>query len=215
MINVSNEKPVIMIGSGGHAAVLAEILMRQNYKIIAVCSLDEIHRKDIFNGIKHLHSNSEVLEYDNKNVQLINGLGMMPHTNQRLKVIQYFESFDYSFGSVLDENAFISKYSQINNGVQILANAIVQTGSVLGSHTIINSGAIVEHDCNLGDSNHLATGSKLCGEVQTGNNVFIGAGASVIQNIKIGNNCLIAAGSILTEHLLDGMRCYPCKNILR
>lgn len=200
---------MILIGGGGHASVVAEILLKQGREIIAVVSPDPIAERAVFNGIKQLTSDREVASFSAAEVKLVNGVGIMPQSRMRQKINEYFLALGYQFDTVIAPEAVVSPYAIIEQGCQIFAGAIVQTGTTIGAHSIINSKALVEHDCVVGEYNHIAPGATLCGQVTTKSNVFIGAGAIVINNITIGENAVVGAGSCITRSVDAGVVTRP------
>jgi sugar O-acyltransferase (sialic acid O-acetyltransferase NeuD family) len=203
-------KPLVIIGGGGHASVLVDILLAQNRNILSVVSPSEVDNV-IFSGIKHISNDSEVLNYSPNDVLLVNGIGMMPHSNTRKKVNEYYLSLGFKFESVISDKAIISTYALLSSGVQILHGAVIQTGAKVGSHSIINSRVVVEHDTSVGTYNHIAPGVVLCGNVKTGDDVFVGAGATVIQNIELHDGVIISAGATVTCPVPKNSVCYPSR----
>lgn len=202
-------KPLVIIGGGGHASVLVDVLRAQKREILAVVSPESLNERSVFRGFDHHSSNDDVLKYEAGEILLVNGIGALPNSGLKRKLNQYYLSFGYQFETVIADSAQVSPYTEIESGVQILSGAIVHAGTKIMSHTIINSGAIVEHDCDVGEYNHIAPRSLLCGQVSTGEGVFIGAGATVIQNIILESNTVVGAGAIVTQHLLTNETCYP------
>lgn len=191
--------PIIIIGGGGHASVLVDILLKQNRDIYGIISPQSLLQREVFKGIKVFKDNSDIKQFDFKTIRLVNGVGMIPGSDLRFKLFTYFSKLGYKFESVICESAFVSKYSVIGTGAQILSNSVIQTGSKIGTQTIINNGAIVEHDCKISKHCHLAPNAVLCGDVDIGSFSFIGAGATVIQNCKIPNRSVIGAGACITK----------------
>ncbi|TVO35733.1 NeuD/PglB/VioB family sugar acetyltransferase [Vibrio algivorus] len=192
---------LVLIGGGGHASVIAEILLEQGREIVAVVCPDDITERRVFDGLFHIQEDEDVRNFDPQKVRLINGLGMLPNGTARQSIALRFIELGYTFDSVIASSASVSPFAQIEQGVQILPQAIVNTGAYVGAHSIINTGSLVEHDCVIGSFNHIAPKSVLCGQVKTGRNVFIGANATLIQNIEIGSNAIIGAGVTLTQSL--------------
>ncbi|PST87763.1 shikimate dehydrogenase [Photobacterium iliopiscarium] len=199
-MNDKSMLPIVMIGSGGHASVLAEILLQQGREIIVVISLEDMSESSVFKGIKHLRNDSDILTFNKDQVLLVNGIGMMPRSNLKRNVNEYFLSLGYRFETVIADNAFVSSSVVIESGVQVLSTVIINAGSKIGAHTIINTASLVEHDCNIGSYNHLAPRCVLCGQVNTGENVFIGANATVINNVLISDDCIIGAGCTIRKN---------------
>lgn len=208
-------KPLVLIGSGGHASVLADILLGQGREILAVVSPDYISSKAVFAGLVHLTQDEEVKRFSPDRVHLVNGVGMLPRSTLRQRVNKKFLDLGYQFETVIASDAQISRFATIHAGVQILSGARVQTGVQIAQHTIVNSCALVEHDCQIGTYNHIAPHATLCGGVCTQDSVYIGANATVIQGLFLESNCMVGAGAILTQSLKKNSTCYPARTYIK
>lgn len=207
--------PIVMIGGGGHASVLAEILLTQGKDILAVISPEDVSQRSVFKGISILEKDEDILRFDKGKILLVNGIGMMPKSGFKKKINEYFLSLGYQFETVIADSAFISPFSKIETGAQILPMAIIQTGATVGCHSIINTGALVEHDCKIGAYNHIAPKATLCGQVTTGKDTYIGANATIIQSLELGEGAVVGAGSIVTQSLNARSVCYPARSIIK
>ena len=207
-----NNKPLIIIGGGGHASVLADILLKQGREVLAVVSPKCIKKRKVFDTIMHYLNDDEVCKHNPQDIFLINGIGQMPYSNLRFTIQRKFKELGFTFESVIACSAEVSHYSCIEPGVQILNAAVIQTGSRIREGTIINTGSIVEHDCDIGIFNHLATGTTLSGQVKTGENVHVGTGASVIQNLRIGKSSIIGAGAIILKDVPESSIVFGFRN---
>ncbi|NRF32508.1 acetyltransferase [Vibrio coralliilyticus] len=206
--------PIVMIGGGGHASVLADILLTQGRDILAVISPEDVSQRSVFKGITILEKDEDILKFDKNKVLLVNGIGMMPKSDFKKKINEYFLSIGYQFETIIADSAFVSPFSKIETGAQVLPMAIVQTGATVGSHSIINTGALVEHDCKVGSYNHIAPKATLCGQVKSGCSVFVGAGAVITQGQVIGAEAIVGAGAVLTESLLPKQICYSARSLI-
>lgn len=188
-------KPLVIIGAGGHASVLAEILVTEGREIIAVVSPEIIMDSSPLAGINRLTTDETLLTaYSPEQVELVNGMGAIPGNDIHFRLFDYFSEHGYHFISVISPNAIVSKYAKLADSVQIMAGAIVQTNANISMNCIINSGAIIEHDCCIGAHNHIAPSATLSGGVITESKVHVGTGAHVIQGIKIGEQAVVGAG---------------------
>lgn len=212
---MNKHKPLILIGGGGHASVLADILLGQGREIVAVISPDALSSRAVFAGLAHLAQDEEVKRFSPDSVYLVNGIGMLPRSMLRQRVNQQFLELGYQFETVIASDAHVSRFATIHSGAQILSGARVQTGAVIGEHTIVNSGALVEHDCQIGTYNHIAPRATLCGEVFTHEAVYIGANATVIQGLALEAQSTVGAGAILTQSLPLGGTCYPTRACIK
>jgi sugar O-acyltransferase (sialic acid O-acetyltransferase NeuD family) len=202
----------VIIGGGGHASVLVDILRAQGREILAVVCPDDISIRNVFTGIHHLKNDDDVLSFAPDDVLLVNGIGMLPKSTLKRKLNQYYISHGYQFETVIADSAQVSLYANIEAGAQIFAGVIIQTGAHVGAHSVINSGAIIEHDCNIGNYNHIAPRATLCGQVTTQEDAYIGAGAVVLQNIQLGLSSIIGAGTLVTKNVSDNILIFDNKN---
>ncbi|WP_172564941.1 acetyltransferase [Vibrio navarrensis] len=198
---MNKHKPLVLIGGGGHASVLADILLGQERDIVAVISPDDLSSRAVFAGLTHLTQDEEVKRFSPESVHLVNGIGMLPRSTLRQRVNQQFLELGYQFETVIASDAHVSRFATIHSGAQILSGARVQTGAVIGEHTIVNSGALVEHDCQIGAYNHIAPRATLCGQVASEAQVFIGAGATILPGINLGQNSIVGAGVTILSHV--------------
>lgn len=206
-------KPLVIIGSGGHASVIADILIHQGKNIIATVSPDEIKHNSPLKGIERLITDASLIDaYSFKEVDLINGLGALPGSILHFKLFNYFVERGYNFQSVIAPSAIIAGGVSIEDGVQIMHGAIIQTNASIGKNCIINSGAVVEHDCIIGEHNHIAPNATLSGGVITGDQVHIGTGANIIQGITIGQRAVIGAGCTIIKDVKEGQVIVPARN---
>ncbi|NMH65595.1 acetyltransferase [Shewanella salipaludis] len=212
---MNSDKPLLLIGGGGHASVLADILLSQGRDILAVISPDDISARKVFQGIPHITHDDEVKNFSPKSVLLVNGIGMMPRSTFRRLINQHFLDLGYQFETVIANNAFVSNYSEIKPGAQILPGAIVHTGAIIGEHSIINSNVLIEHDCKIGCYNHIAPKATLCGEVRTGKDVYVGANSTVVQGLVLAEQSVVGAGAVLTQVLPARSTCYPARSMIK
>lgn len=208
-------KPLVVLGAGGHAAVLVDILKQHNAEVLGLISPEpDIHRH-VLHGIPHYLQDDDVLKFSPDDIHLVNGLGSLPGSTLRSKLFTKFTALGYRFESVIADSAIISPYAELGHGVQVMPGVIIQAGSVIGANSIINSGAVIEHDCLIGEHNHIAPGVTLSGDVRTEDYVHIGTGAAVIQAIYIGGNTVIGAGACLTKNVKKNSVVYPAKIAIR
>ncbi len=200
----------VMLGAGGHAAVLAEVLIRQGKTLLAVVAQTSVSTSSPLYEIDRIETDDKlIVQYSPEQIILVNGVGSLPRKDTRWKLYLRFVELGYRFASVISPKAVVSDYAQLGQGVQVMAGAIIQTGASIGDNTLINSGAIVEHDCRIGCHNHIAPGATLSGGVTTGSRVHIGTGANVIQNITIGDYAVIGAGATLVKDATAGQMIIP------
>ncbi len=208
-------KKIVMIGAGGHASVLADILIGNGQSIYAVSSPEAPKNKILASCGQHLISDDEILGLSPDDVILVNGIGSIPGRTHRVSIANKFRSLGYEFMNIIAASALVSTQCEIGNGVQILTRAIIQPGCVIGDDVIINTGAIVEHDCQIGTGVHLAPGVVLSGGVNIGQYTHLGTNSTVIQGLSVAENSVIGAGVTINKSIEVASIVYPAKPYIR
>ena len=199
MSNVST-KPVIILGAGGHAKVVADVLRLSGRTIIGVVD-SNFKKETLCFGLCVLGADDTIEQYKCDDVELVNGVGSLPGNNDRLNLSQQMRTKGYKFATVIHPSAVVSESVKLNEGVQIMASCVVQADTIIGLDTIINTGSLIDHDCKIEGNCHIAPGVTLCGGIHVGDGTHIGAGSVVLQNITIGLNTVVAAGSVVYRNI--------------
>lgn len=189
------QPPLILVGAGGHARVLLSTLLLLSRRVLGFVDPDK-SRADLL-GVPYLGGDDAVARHDPGQVLLVNGVGSVASIANRLRVYEFFRKRGYRFGSVLHPEAIIAPEVQFADGVQIMAGAILQTGSVVEEDCIINTGARIDHDCIIQAHAHVAPGAVLSGSVRVGARAHVGVGAIVIEGVQIGSDSIVGAGAVV------------------
>lgn len=207
--------PLIILGAGGHASVLADILQQQNRDIVAIVTPDTKQANAVFEGIRIINKDEDVLKFEPSTISLVNGVGSMPDSTSREEIYQRFINKGYYFETVVSDNAIVSPYATLADGVQVMSGVVIQAGTIIRENCIINTSAVIDHDCKIGRHNHIAPSATLSGGVITGDCVHIGTGSNVIQLVRIGSEVVIGAGATVTRNIESGKTVYPAKTFIR
>ena len=198
-----NDLPVIIVGSGGHAAVVADALLAAGRQVLCFTDSDASRHGARLCGLLVLGGDDVLARYASADVEVANGIGGAgkPGTaGLRGRVQQALQSQGWRFASVQHPSAVVSPFAQIGAGAQLLATSVVQAGAVVAEGCIVNTAAVVEHDTQLGAFVHLACGAVLCGNVTVGAHSFIGAGAVVRQGVQLGALTVVGAGAVVLKN---------------
>jgi sugar O-acyltransferase (sialic acid O-acetyltransferase NeuD family) len=195
---------VIIVGAGGHAAVLADALLLTGRRILGFVDSDASRWGQSLCGLSVIGGDEVLASYDPATVHLANGIGGAKGEGLRARVQQRLEALGWQFTTVRHPSAAISPLAQLGPSVQLMAQSVVQPGAQLGAGCIVNSAAVVEHDTLVGDFVHVACNATLCGGVEVGAGSHIGAAAVVLQGVRLGQATVVGAGAVVLEDFEGG-----------
>lgn len=208
VIESAMTKTIALFGGGGHASVIADMLLKLGYKIEVLVDKQLSLNREVFNDIPVISDDVFISRYSPEAIKVANGLGFVPGSHIRKAIFEKLKTIGFVFETVVSKDAIVSSYSVLGEGVQVLPGAIIQPGVRLGENTIINTGVIIEHDSIVGNNCHISPGGVLCGGVTCGDNVFVGANATVIQNITIGDESIIGSAALVRKNILPNSTFY-------
>lgn len=191
-------KPVLILGSGDHAHVVLDTLTQINIK--DVLAFVDINTSNAQRNacLPVLDETGCLNQKQPKDVVLLNGVGGLPGMDARQILFEkWHTSFNFEFIQLIHPSCYVSPKVTFGTGVQIFAQAAVQTGCHVSDNVLINTSTVVEHDCHIGRHAVIAPGAVLCGGVQVGDRAYVGANATVVQGVKIGSGSVVAAGAVV------------------
>lgn len=198
---------IIIIGGGGHAKVLIEIVkLSGQYEIIGI--LDPQLEVDINIAGVSVLGNDDLLEGLHKKgvMNACIAIGSIKDNIRRKILYEKVKQMGFTIPFLIHTQTILSENVKISEGVQVMAGAIIQTGSEVEENTIVNTGSIVEHDCLIDRHVHICPGVVISGGCEISEGAFIGAGATIVQGIKIGENVIVGAGAVVVDDIPDGAK---------
>lgn len=192
-------KRVVILGAGGHAREVADILRMQSAtEVIGFIDENRLLHDNQIDGLRVLGDWTWFEGVDLAQITAICAIGS-PHTSRRL--LRRAENLGLSFAQAISPLAYISTYAQLGTGITVFPHAVINAGSVIGSHSILNVAATVSHDSKVGRYTNINPGAHLAGNVKIGEGCYIGMGANVIQGRSIGAWSIVGAGACVTSDL--------------
>lgn len=199
-----NSLPTIILGAGGHAKVLLDMLRLSDRSVLGVTSRDAAGQGQRFCDLPVLGGDAVLADYSPDRVELVNGVGFAREAAWRADVFKRGQTAGFRFVTLVHPGATVAAGVELGEGAQIMAGAVLQPGTVVGANAIINTRASVDHDCRIGPHTHVGPGAVLCGGVEIGEGSLVGAGATILPGVHVGNRCTVGAGALCREEVLDG-----------
>ena len=196
-----NGKPIVLIGAGGHASVIADACTIATLPVAGYLSPVASSRAS-FATLQHLGDDRRFIEAGFVLAhQFIIGFGEVA---RRKSIALQLQTLQADMATIVHPSAIIGTRVRIGDGSFIAAGAIVNPGAFIGRHAIVNTGAILEHDVWLEDHVLIGPGVVLAGAVRCGEGAIIGAGAVVRPGIKVGNGAQVGAGAAVVRDVSAG-----------
>lgn len=193
---------VVIIGSGGHAMVCADILlsMRDVGAELEVCGFTSCRdHGERFFGLPVLGGE------DRLDHALHDAVFVAVGDNEtRFAVAGRMAQQGWAFASAVHPHAVIGRDVQLAPGCMVGAGAVVNPMAHIGAHAILNTGCSVDHHCHVGAYSHIAPGVRLAGDVTVGRGAFVGIGAVVSQGVHVGEWATVGAGAAVVDDVPDG-----------
>jgi len=184
---------IIVVGTGGHAKVVIELLRASSMTIDYCIGVDDGCTTCL--GVPVLQGDDHLLslhrEGYNRAFIAIGANGLRQRLANMVKQAGYF------LVNAISPHSVISPTAHLGEGIAIMAGVVINAESVIEDLAIINTGAIIDHDCHIGRAAHIAPQSTLAGKVNIGNSAFLGVGCKVIPRIKIGSGTTVGAGGVV------------------
>jgi sugar O-acyltransferase (sialic acid O-acetyltransferase NeuD family) len=201
------KEPIILLGGGGHAKVLIDLIRTAGqFRIEGILDPEKKISSSILE-VAVIGNDDMLSELYLKGIRnACIAVGSTGDNSKRITLFQKAKQLGFFIPSLIHPKAVISHKTKISEGVQVMAGAVVQAETKIEENTLINSGVIIEHDCNLGRHTHISSGSILSGGVTVGDGSFIGAGSTIIHGIKIGKNVVVGAGAVVIKDVPDGLK---------
>ena len=194
-------KKVVIIGAGGHAKVIADIIQKSG---------------DIVYGFLDDNLKKGTIILNNENLKVIGDLNSrftLPITqpelefviaigdNNRRKEIAETKIPNIKYYTAIHPSAIIGSDTEIAEGSVVMANSIINPSTKIGKHCIINTASVIEHDNLINNYVHISPNATLCGTVKVGDCTHVGAGAIIINNTNITDSCIIGAGATVVNDI--------------
>ena len=160
-------KRVVIIGAGGHAREVAEILRASSPDTSVLGFVDDQSELEgkIINGLPILGGWSWLQDADMTEAAVICAVGS-PEVRRNL-ARRAMES-GLSFCNAISPLAYVSPHARIGQGVMIFPNAVISTDCAVGDHSIVNVGSTVSHDAELDSFSTINPGVHIAGNVSIG-----------------------------------------------
>ena len=186
-----------LVGAGGHARVLHDVLVRSGARVVAVAGDAAASQWPV-----------PVLTDDDELAALVTRTGAVValavgDDAHRLVLADWAARAGLVMPPVVASTATVAGSASLGDGTVVLEHAHVGPGARLGRAVVVNTAAVVEHDAVVGDGSHVAPGAVLLGGAEVGSQTLVGSGARVLPGVLVGSRVVVGAGAVVVIDVPD------------
>lgn len=189
---------IVLVGAGGHASVILEILREQEGIQIIGCTASPADiKKDL--GIPILGTDSILPDLRAQGVRA--AFVALGNNALRMQLVRQVQALGFCLVNAISPYAVLSPSCRLGKGVAVMPGAVINAHVRIGDGCIINTNASVDHDCVLHEGVHIAPGCAISGSTCVGEQALLGTGSSVIDGISIGPRSIVGSGAVVVNNL--------------
>lgn len=190
----------MIVGAGGHARVVVELLRAMGgFELAGV-----VAREGALAGLPALGDECELEKLRRQGLDA--AIIAVGDNAARARLGVTLRALGFALPIAIHPSAVVSPSAMVGEGAVVMARALLGTGANLGVLGILNTGAIADHDTTLGEASHAAPGSVLAGHASLGARALLGVGASVRPGVCIGADAVVGVGAAVIDDVPDGGR---------
>lgn len=195
-------RTIVIYGSGGHAKVVADILLERGDVQLLGFLDDSADARGPVLGLPILGGAAWLEDALASGTAIALGVG---NNAGRQRVAEHCVQAGFMLWTAIHPSAVVARSATTGAGTVVMANAVVNPDAQIGIGAIVNSGAIVEHDCQVGDFAHLSPNAAMGGRGRLGALAHLGLGASMLPRVSVGASSVVGAGAVVIADLADGV----------
>ena len=202
------KKPVVILGAGGYAGLVYEILRARSDLTVLGCTdkVMGLSERTLGDGIslRILGDDNILPDLAEKHSELQAVIALGPELmDARTRLINLLDDLRIKPATAAHPRAIISRLTKVGAGTVFGAGAVLSAGSHIGRHCVIQIGASVDHDARIGNNVYIGQGSRISSYVEIEDNVVVELGASINRQVKIGPGARVTGGAFVNTDVPD------------
>lgn len=195
---------VLILGAGGHGAVVADILQQRHaqhpeWEPIGFLDDDPARHRAPVLGLPVLGKISDLSGIAHDAVILAIGNNTIRQTLYVALLAQ-----GEQFAVACHPRAIVAPDVTLGPGTVVAAGVVVNPGTRIGENVILNTGCTVDHHNHVHEHVHIAPGAHLGGDVVIETGALVGMGALILPGRRVGTWAQVGAGAVVTKDLPPG-----------
>jgi len=195
---------IAIVGAGGHAAVVADILLRMREAgadVEPIVFVDESplgSHRTIF-SLPVMGGGLDALRTVGCDAAIV----AIGDNSVRRRISEELRAAGVLLAIARHPFSMVAPDVDLAPGAVVCAGAVINPSTRVGCSAILNTHSSVDHHNAIGDFVHIAPGAHLGGTVTVGDDTLIGIGSTILPNLTIGRRVIVGGGSVVTSDLPD------------
>lgn len=198
-------RPIVLIGSGGHAREVAEIAQHAHREERGGRLLGYLDEDSNRHGVEVLGfpvlGGMAWLEGRENEVEILIAIG---DAGVRRRLVAKLGA-QARYATIISPLAHLSEHCSVGEGTVIFPQVVVSNQVSVGRHVQLNLACSLSHDSKIGDFCSIFPGARATGGVQLGDEVTLGTNSCIIPYKKIGSGTKVGAGACVVCDLPGGI----------
>jgi sugar O-acyltransferase (sialic acid O-acetyltransferase NeuD family) len=200
--------PVVILGAGGYANMVYEILSLLPQVLVLGCTDKALGLSERMLGegtsLRILGDDDVLpdLAEEHENLHAVLGLGPAL-MDVRSRLLRTLDLENIAPFTAIHPRAIVSPQAKLGAGTVVGAGAVVSPHGTIGRHCAVYLGASIDHDARLGNNVFVGQGARIASYVELGDNVVVEMGASVNDHVVVGPGARITGGAFVNTDVPD------------
>ncbi len=196
--------PLILIGSGGHALMVLDILRATDAgEIAGVVTQDEAVGE--FCGLPVLGSETDLPRLRDGGIRRIAiGVGGFTDNRARTRVYRVVKELGFEVVSAIHPSAVVAPGVVMGEAAMLCAGVVLNPGVSVGSNTLVYTNSLVDHETRVGDHVLISSGVTVGAYASIGDDAVLCMGCTVVSGMRVGEGALVAGGAVVVKDVEAG-----------
>ena len=193
---------VVLIGSGGHALVVLDILEAMGlYEVIGVTTNDQEMKG--FYGYPVLGTDDDLPRLLKDGVRLAAiGIGGFKDNQLRKKIYGKLKTLGFQIVTAIHPSAVIARDVKIGEGSVVFAGVVLNPRVQIGCNVVVATCSTVDHETRVEDHVLISAGVTVGAYAIVEEEALLAIGCTVVSRKKVGKNALVAAGAVVVKNVV-------------
>jgi sugar O-acyltransferase (sialic acid O-acetyltransferase NeuD family) len=198
--------PIVIVGSGTMAQVVAEYLDDSPYEVVAFAATREyVTSPECFGRPLVDFDGIENGPYRPSVMKMFVAIGYDKLNRTRARFYRDARRRGYELVTYVHPTVPLWRSNEIGDNVFVFEHNVIQPFVRIGADTTLWSGNHIGHHSRIGEHCFISSHVVVSGQCEVGDYTFIGVNSTLRDGISVGRGCFLGAGTLVLKSTGDGV----------